>query len=179
MKRYGGKVFEIEVLEVKPSQDANGISIIETDLSVDFAPPIGYVEPSSYASSHKMSRDASILGTTPTLQEYIVPERESFKAFGGQGSKLKKVSGLTRQLREPSALATAGSGGIPPLDPSAATVLPSSSDENIVPPVLNLPPGRLFFGYPIKLKKKLTDGEEKKGEDLGPGNTLRSSRPKQ
>lgn len=45
---YNNKVYEIQVLEVKPHfEDHQGISIVETDLEVDFAPPVGYVEPSS------------------------------------------------------------------------------------------------------------------------------------
>lgn len=44
---YNNKVYEIQVLDVKPHfEDHQGISIVETDLEVDFAPPVGYVEPS-------------------------------------------------------------------------------------------------------------------------------------
>ena len=39
---YIGQVFDVLVLEAKPS---TAISIFETDLEVDFAPPPGYVEP--------------------------------------------------------------------------------------------------------------------------------------
>ena len=40
---YNCLTFEILIMEVQP--DAEGISIFETDLEVDFAPPKGYVEP--------------------------------------------------------------------------------------------------------------------------------------
>jgi predicted lysophospholipase L1 biosynthesis ABC-type transport system permease subunit len=40
---YNEKMYDILVLEAKPSN--TGISIIETDLEVDFAAPLGYVEP--------------------------------------------------------------------------------------------------------------------------------------
>ena len=40
---YNCLTFEILIMEVVP--EAEGISIIETDLEVDFAPPKGYVEP--------------------------------------------------------------------------------------------------------------------------------------
>ncbi len=40
---YNDQLYEILVMETKPSD--KGISIIETDLEVDFAPPLGYVEP--------------------------------------------------------------------------------------------------------------------------------------
>jgi ubiquitin fusion degradation protein 1 len=40
---YNDQLFDILVIEAKPSDD--GICIIETDLEVDFAAPLGYVEP--------------------------------------------------------------------------------------------------------------------------------------
>ena len=43
--RVGEKVFEIEILEVQPDFEEGAICIHEIDLNVDFAPPVGYVEP--------------------------------------------------------------------------------------------------------------------------------------
>lgn len=52
---YNDKVYEIKVLEAKPfHEDHSGISIVETDLEVDFAPPVGYVEPSKQQKSQAM-----------------------------------------------------------------------------------------------------------------------------
>jgi ubiquitin fusion degradation protein 1 len=52
---YNSKVYQIQVLEVKPHfEDHQGISIVETDLEVDFAPPVGYVEPSSQKPAQSM-----------------------------------------------------------------------------------------------------------------------------
>lgn len=49
---YNNKVYQIQVLEVKPHhEDHSGVSIVETDLEVDFAPPVGYVEPASQRSA--------------------------------------------------------------------------------------------------------------------------------
>jgi len=42
---YNETVYEIAVLEVKPDGDKHAISVQETDLEVDFAPPVGYQEP--------------------------------------------------------------------------------------------------------------------------------------
>jgi ubiquitin fusion degradation protein 1 len=39
---YNNKVYEMSVLETKP---ADAVSVIECDLNVDFAPPVGYKEP--------------------------------------------------------------------------------------------------------------------------------------
>ncbi|KAI9295722.1 ubiquitin fusion degradation protein UFD1 [Neoconidiobolus thromboides FSU 785] len=46
---YNNKLYDILVMEIKP--EGRGISIIETDLEVDFAEPLGYVEPQRPASS--------------------------------------------------------------------------------------------------------------------------------
>lgn len=40
---YNKKIYDILVMEIKPP--GKGISILETDLEVDFAAPLGYVEP--------------------------------------------------------------------------------------------------------------------------------------
>ncbi|KAL8724688.1 MAG: hypothetical protein Q9181_006718, partial [Wetmoreana brouardii] len=43
---YNDQIYEMAVLETKPGTAKNGaISVIETDLEVDFAPPVGYEEP--------------------------------------------------------------------------------------------------------------------------------------
>jgi len=42
MVPYNNKKYFIDIVEAKPS---NGISIIETDCEVDFAPPLDYKEP--------------------------------------------------------------------------------------------------------------------------------------
>ena len=40
---YNSIIFGLLVMETKPGGE--GISILDTDLEVDFAPPVGYVEP--------------------------------------------------------------------------------------------------------------------------------------
>lgn len=43
---YNEQIFEFLIMETKPENSKHAISIVETDLQVDFAPPVGYVEPS-------------------------------------------------------------------------------------------------------------------------------------
>lgn len=45
---YNNKKYLIDIVEAKPS---NGISIIETDCEVDFAPPLDYKEPVAAAAA--------------------------------------------------------------------------------------------------------------------------------
>lgn len=42
---YNDQQYRLLVMEVKPESRTGAISIVETDLSVDFAAPLGYVEP--------------------------------------------------------------------------------------------------------------------------------------
>src|SRR2546430_55816 len=42
---YNDSVYSIAVLETQPAHSSNAICTLETDLSVDFAAPLGYEEP--------------------------------------------------------------------------------------------------------------------------------------
>lgn len=42
---YNKKIYELLVLEVQPNDGRGGISVLETDLQVEFAAPLGYEEP--------------------------------------------------------------------------------------------------------------------------------------
>jgi len=78
---YNNKIYELSVLETKP---ANAVSIIECDMNVDFAPPVGYVEPDYKAQvPQPMDEDEPELDISQLL-----PEREGFVAFGGSGNRL-------------------------------------------------------------------------------------------
>jgi ubiquitin fusion degradation protein 1 len=41
---YNQKIYELLVMEVKPNDGRGGISVLETDLQVEFAAPLGYQE---------------------------------------------------------------------------------------------------------------------------------------
>lgn len=49
---YNEKVYDIRILDVKPS---DAVIIIETDLEVEFAPPVGYVEKTSTGSFKELA----------------------------------------------------------------------------------------------------------------------------
>lgn len=73
---YNNKVYELCVLETKPG---TAVTIIECDMNVDFAPPVGYQEP------QMKSRDEDKMAVDP--QEFI-PEPTGFVAFKGEGNRL-------------------------------------------------------------------------------------------
>lgn len=58
---YNDKDFELCILETKPG---NAVSIIECDMDVDFAPPVGYVEPT-------FNKKTSQLPAEPVSFKYV------------------------------------------------------------------------------------------------------------
>jgi ubiquitin fusion degradation protein 1 len=151
---YNEKLYSILVMECRPSED--GISIIETDLEVDFAAPLGYVEPARVPKK-PTGPGHSLGGTTDSLHAHVIADdgdEMEFEAFGGGGMKLngKKKSEGVDEARK-------GRSGIERLD---------------------LPDGMYFMGYPVV--PVAVEGEKKiektPFEGLTDGNTLRASRKK-
>lgn len=77
--QYNDRTYEMSVLETKP---ANAVSIIECDMNVDFAPPVGYQEPDSIADSKGAYNDDDF------DMDDLIPEPTGFIAFGGSGNRL-------------------------------------------------------------------------------------------
>jgi len=78
---YNDRVYELNVLETKPGK---AVSIIETDMNVDFAPPVGYQEPER-AESH--SQDHLEEEPMPVdVSDYV--DSSKFRAFSGAGNRL-------------------------------------------------------------------------------------------
>ncbi|KAJ1889864.1 ubiquitin fusion degradation protein [Kickxella alabastrina] len=168
---YNAKEYQIAVIETQPSPSA--INIVETDLSVDFAPPIGYIEPTRAGSSSagsvikdgkggsSMARDIKI------KEEKAKEERENsrFAAFRGTGSRLKGGE------ENSGAKSYAG-------DVQAEKV---DTDDGAGEPVpLDLPIGTLFFGYPAVLPpgaENKDDAKDDTGNKFhGSGQVLRQRR---
>lgn len=62
---YNNEVYDVAVLEVKPESEKMGVSMLETDVEVDFAPPVGYVEP-DYKKNSGTSTPRSNGGRLPS-----------------------------------------------------------------------------------------------------------------
>lgn len=86
--KYNSRVYELCVLETKPG---NAVSIIECDMNVDFAAPVGYQEPErTPKKAEEMAVDSADL----------MPEQTGFVAFHGAGNRLdgkKKKDGGTSE----------------------------------------------------------------------------------
>lgn len=78
MVAYNNKKYYIDIVETKPS---NGISIIETDCEVDFAPPLDYKEPERAAPSRPSKASAEV-------QEAAAEVEPKFNPFTGESRRL-------------------------------------------------------------------------------------------
>jgi len=181
---YNDDVFEIQVLEVKPENESGAISCVETDLEVDFAPPLDYVEPTrpSAPASAGSSRPGSVVGggrVTP-LQEGSMAKAIGYSslaasaatnaasAFSGSGQRLKGSRTGTPTAKPSTPVAGTSTD---PTPPPAQTIRKGNG-----PQPLRLPPGKLFFGYETKPVRKNGDkeAEEKKPSMFSSGGqTLR------
>lgn len=94
--KYNQKIYEMCVLETKPG---NAVSIIECDMNVEFAAPVGYQEPTQEKkpSTEEMMVDPADL----------MPEPTGFIAFKGSGNRLdgkKKKENTDDQLNQVKAV---------------------------------------------------------------------------
>lgn len=194
---YNEQIFEISVLEVKPDSPQGAISVVETDVEVDFAPPpdhVDHVEPARMPQSTGSSRPGSVVGggrVTPLgAQEGSMARSINYAAiapgavpttqtktsyFSGGGQKLK--GSRTSTPREKPSTPVAGVSSNKPTPPSAVTPT-GSVRKGTGPQPLRVPPGQLFFGYELKPVKKKDEEKEKSGKETlfaGGGQTLRAA----
>ncbi|KAK9364620.1 ubiquitin fusion degradation protein UFD1-domain-containing protein [Lipomyces kononenkoae] len=157
--KYNNKIYRIRVLEIKPSSKT-GISVVETDLEVDFAPPVGYVEPAARGASTPRSMGSSSLVPTPDGHSMasMINYRQLASASASTAS-LSSPTGATghRLSGRPISSRTstpAGQIAVPSLSDTLSkgsefAVSKSKNDVRTIPAPLRLPFGQLFFGYPV------------------------------
>ncbi|KAF4987318.1 hypothetical protein FGRMN_10443 [Fusarium graminum] len=176
---YNDEVYDVAVLDVKPETNKMGVSMIETDVSVEFAPPVGYVEPErqSGTSTPRSTRGGvpagGLLHNQGTMAQAInynaiAPSVTSnVTNFLGGGQKLAKKGSKASTPKPATPVPTVDIPGMPKRRDGA-------------PAALRLPPNKLFFGYEIKPVKTDADKEREK-EDAnkpqfaGQGQTLRGA----
>ncbi|KAF8623540.1 hypothetical protein AX15_006316 [Amanita polypyramis BW_CC] len=165
---YNTIVFGLLVMEARPG--GSGISVLDTDLEVDFAPPVGYVEPerpkappvTTMASKLKIdlnssspgsSRPGSSLGGGFTGmsagQTTVSKDGDQWESFKGKGETLSgrktKGKGVTHRPVEHV--------------PEGSKIIRTDHHKIVsndvyekdvkVPTALNLPFGQLFFGFNV------------------------------
>ena len=182
---YNDEVYEVAVLEVKPETEKMGVSMLETDVSVEFAAPVGYVEPERPKGSGT-STPRSVRGGLPAggllhsqgsmaqaiNYDSIAPSATAAAAsnFFGDGQRIGGKKSKT-STPKPSTPVAGTSTSKPPVVPLR---------RNNGPMPLRLPPNKLFFGYEIKpLKSQEQKDEEaenaKQPHFAGQGQSLRGA----
>ncbi|GJD01735.1 ubiquitin fusion degradation protein UFD1 [Colletotrichum higginsianum] len=184
---YNDEIYHVAVLEVKPETEKMGVCMIETDVEVDFAAPVGYVEPEKQQRGSGTSTPRSVRGGVPAggllhsqgsmaqsiNYNAIAPSATATTSrFYGEGQKLSKKGSKT-STPKPATPVTGSSANAPAVVP-----LPRRTNG---PMPLRLPPNKLFFGYEIKPVKTDADKEREKEESnrphfAGQGQTLRGKR---
>jgi ubiquitin fusion degradation protein 1 len=200
---YNDTIYEIAVLEVKPEGEKKAISVQETDLEVDFAPPVGYQEPTKTSGTStprsigstmaskggmmhtegSMAQAINYSAIAPTSNTAAVGHAKASSAFSGTGNRLVPKKGKTSTVASTPASTPGTStpvGGQNTSVPLAGLGLPKTTKNRNGPQPLRLPPGKLFFGYEIKpLKNKEAQAQaeaEQKDRFKGEGQTLRKKK---
>jgi len=89
MINYNDRNYEIEIVETRP---AKAVSIIETDVNVDFAPPKDYVPPEQRALTGELP--------VPAAQTVAEPARPQSALFSGSGSRLDGKSIIAKAVEQ-------------------------------------------------------------------------------
>lgn len=108
--KYNQRIYELCVLETKPGQ---AVSIIECDMNVEFAPPVGYKEPERVPKAdEEMAVDPSEL----------MPELKGFIPFMGEGNRLDGKKRKESAVSENSANKLVYQRGIPDYNHKIGTI---------------------------------------------------------
>jgi ubiquitin fusion degradation protein 1 len=182
---YNDTVYDVAVLEVKPESEKMGVSMLETDVSVDFAPPLGYVESErnrSSGTSTPRSIKGGLIHNQGTMAQAInydaiapssTTAAASAKAVSSNfllgGQKLNARKGSKPPTPKPSTPVAGASTNRP---------VPVAVRRTNGPQPLRLPPNKLFFGYEIKPVKSQADKDKENADNQQPkfagrGQTLR------
>ena len=187
---YNDNVYEIEVLETKPNMAEKGaIGVLETDLEVDFAPPVGYEEPKRPGGTSTpgsmqgglpaggmlhnagtMAQAINYASIAPTSSTAVVGAKAVSSNFLTGGHKLKGSKAPTPKPSTP----VAGASSNPPQSQQQQEKVKIRRSNG--PQPLRLPPGKLFFGYEIKPVRKAGENmgnNDNKPKFQGQGQTLR------
>ncbi|KAG5964326.1 hypothetical protein E4U57_005400 [Claviceps arundinis] len=176
---YNDEVYDVAVLDVKPETDKMGVSMIETDVSVEFAPPVGYVEPEKKSGTN-----------TPGSTRNGVPaggvvhgQGTMAQAIGFSSIAPSVTSTPTNFLGEGQRLVKKGSKAPTPKPATPVPVEPAAVKSRTgAPAPLRLAPNKLFFGYEYKPLKTEEDNEKKQEQNgtkkqhfAGQGQSLRGT----
>ena len=188
---YNDQTYDIAVLEIKPDTESHSIMTMETDLEVDFAPPVGYVPPERTSGTSTprsgvgrphggqlrfqgtMAQSINYSSIAPTSTTASAGAKAVSSNFLYGGHKLSTKKGSKAPTPNASTPVAGASTNVPN---------PPILRKNNGPQPLRLPPGKLFFGYEVKpLRKRDENSEPVTGDEVKPrfqgqGQTLRAKK---
>lgn len=189
---YNDSTYDMEVLEIKPENDRRSIVCMETDLSVDFAAPVGYEPPQRTSGTSTPRTAAGIAHGGPIRSQGTMAQSINYSSIAPSAtSAAAGAKAVSSHFLQGGQRLSAKKGAKAPTPKASTPVAGASTNaDKPLPPTrrtngpqpLRLPPGKLFFGYELKpVKKKEENGEpiaadEKKPMFQGQGQTLRAKR---
>lgn len=185
---YNDTVFDVAVLDVKPETEKMGVSMLETDVSVEFAPPVGYVEPSKKSSGSGTSTPRSTRGGGLPAGGMLHSQGTMAQAINYDAISPAAAAALASNFLGEGLKIGSKKGSKAPTPKPATPVAGMSANREALVPIrrvngpmpLRLPPNKLFFGYEIK-PVKTKEEKEQENEDAqrphfaGQGQTLRGA----
>ena len=177
---YNDEIYEVAVLQVKPDHGSQAICTMETDLSVDFAEPVGYQEYLKEQEKNKPQMDKKLKGghlhTQGSMAQAInysaiAPSSDQL-AKGEKAASLRFTGGGNRLGNKKSS--TQNSGTATPAEANMPAVQQANGTNGPAP--LRLRPGQLFFGFEHKLppSQRVEDQDQKtKSHFSGRGQNMR------
>ncbi|KAF5399009.1 Ubiquitin recognition factor in ER-associated degradation protein 1 [Paragonimus heterotremus] len=146
---YNERVYELKVLETQP-EDA--VSIIECDMRVDFAPPVGYEEQDNRSTAAK-DKQPKQHGED---EEIFIPNiSRGFQAFSGTGHRLDGKNQMTTDATPSSHTGTAvRERGIPNYDYKPGSLTFFRNARSCTAQVEDPVPFKPFEGVGHQLKPK-------------------------
>lgn len=163
---YNSMVFGFLVMETVPN--GAGICVLDTDLEVDFAPPVGYVEPerpkapppSTMASKLNIDLNSSSPGSSRPSSSLaggfnsggtsaMSKGGDHWESFKGKGETLSGRKTKGKGISHRAAEEVADGSKIIRTDRRKVVTSDSLDSDAKVPAVLNLPFGKLFFGFKV------------------------------
>ncbi|KAA1469463.1 UFD1-domain-containing protein [Dentipellis sp. KUC8613] len=185
---YNSIVFGLLVMETQPGGE--GINVVDTDLEVDFAAPVGYVEPerpkaappSTMASKLNIdlssstpgsSRPASSMGGTfagtSKGATALSKDGDQWESFKGRGETLGGRKTKGRGISHRAAEAVPAGSKIIRTDQHRVLSNDDLNSNGKAPAPLNLPFGKLFFGFNIQAYVPPPAAAEGPSEVCAPG----------
>ncbi|QKX60721.1 uncharacterized protein TRUGW13939_07867, partial [Talaromyces rugulosus] len=182
---YNDQVYEVAVLDAKPDGEKKAISVLETDLEVDFAPPVGYEEPKRPSGTSTPQVPPSGLvhshgGMAQAINYAAIAPEATDAAKGAKAASSNFLTGGHRLNAKKSSKAPTPQPSTPVAGKSTNPEHPAPLRRTNGPQPLRLAPNKLFFGYAIKPvpkrdeQGKVIEEEDNQPKFQGQGQTLRA-----